>query len=46
MDPVEASKQKGRRGLGMAPSDFELEADLAWREEEVRTKWSALYTMF
>ena len=33
--PVEASKQKGRRGLGMAPSNFELESDLAWREEEV-----------
>ena len=35
--PVEASKQKGRRGLGMAPSNFELESDLAWREEEVCT---------
>ncbi|XP_067947035.1 cap-specific mRNA (nucleoside-2'-O-)-methyltransferase 1-like [Watersipora subatra] len=36
--PVEASKQKGRRGLGMAPTNFELDSDLGWREEEVEIK--------
>lgn len=35
MAPVEASKQKGRRGLGLTTGNFQLESDLGWREEEV-----------